>query len=345
MMNKNQSSRYGLAAYTLVIPLIFLCMVFSYAFAQNKPIADTVKVLTSFQQKPEKTPDKALIILDGKIIDKARMDAISPDDIYSVNVLKGKDATDIYGKKGKDGVILITSKKPGTEKSIALSYITSDSAGIKNGSRPKIFLDGKEISEDAMKEMNPDQIMSINVTKNDFITRELGDKDGKNVIRIITKKNSSGGSSEGSNVSYSTSTSGSIDGKVTTIIVTSKGSGEGSGEGKNGATLSVNSSSDGDKVVKGKRYVVTQSGSNVDDKKQFFITSDTETKDGKTVTNSTVKLIPDDVYYLIDGKEGKLSDVKAEDIEKIEVLKGEAAKAKYGDKGAHGVVIITTKKK
>src|ERR1035437_8443910 len=78
MMNKNQSSRFGLAAYALVIPLILLCMVFSYAFAQDKPIMDTVKSftklqLTNDQQKPEKTPDKALIILDGKVIDKAKM--------------------------------------------------------------------------------------------------------------------------------------------------------------------------------------------------------------------------------------------------------------------------------
>jgi bla regulator protein BlaR1 len=337
MMNKNQSSRYGLAAYTLVIPLIFLCMVFSYAFAQDKPIADTVKVFTSFQQKPEKTPDKALIILDGKVIDKATMDAINPEDIYSVNVLKGKDATDIYGKKGKDGVVLITSKKPGKEKSFALPYITLDSAGIKNGSRPKIFIDGKEVSEDAMKELNPDQIITVNVSKNDFTTRELGlgDKEGKDVIRIITKKNSSGGSSEGSNVSYSTSTSGSSDGKATTITITGKGT----GEGKNGSKIYVSGSNDGKTQVIQKRYVVT------DDKPQVIISTDTETKDGKTVSNSTLKLIPDDVYYLIDGKEGKPSDLKAENIEKIEVLKGEAAKAAYGEKGAHGVVLITTKKK
>ena len=37
MMNKNQSSKYGLAAYALVIPLILLCMVFSFAIAQEKP--------------------------------------------------------------------------------------------------------------------------------------------------------------------------------------------------------------------------------------------------------------------------------------------------------------------
>jgi len=337
MMNKNQSSKYGLAAYTLIIPLIFLCMVFSYAFAQDKPIADTVKVFTSTFQ-PDKAPDKALIILDGKVIDKAKMDAINPEDIYSVNVLKGKDATNIYGRKGKDGVILITSKKPGTEKKITLAYYSKDTLGMKNGSKPTIILDGKEVSEDVMKELNPNQIISINITKNDFTARELGDKDGKSVIRIITKKNNAIGSSEGSNVSYSTSSSSSGDGKATTIIVTSKGT----GDEKDGNTITVSSSADGNKNVVQKRYII--SGANADDKKQFFITTDTETKNGTTATNSSIKLSPDDAYILIDGKEGKLSDVKAENIEKIEVLKGESAKAKYGDKGAKGVILITLKK-
>jgi TonB-dependent SusC/RagA subfamily outer membrane receptor len=37
--------------------------------------------------------------------------AINPDDIESINVLKGESATAIYGKRGENGVILITMKK------------------------------------------------------------------------------------------------------------------------------------------------------------------------------------------------------------------------------------------
>ena len=36
---------------------------------------------------------------------------INPDDIESINVLKGESATAIYGKRGENGVILITMKK------------------------------------------------------------------------------------------------------------------------------------------------------------------------------------------------------------------------------------------
>jgi TonB-dependent SusC/RagA subfamily outer membrane receptor len=52
--------------------------------------------------------------------------------------------------------------------------------------------------------------------------------------------------------------------------------------------------------------------------------------------------------YIIDGKEqptGKnINDIKPNDIESISVLKGEAALKTYGEKGVHGVIIITSKK-
>jgi len=55
----------------------------------------------------EKTP---LFILDGKEISKEEMDQLDSDSIEKIEVLKGESATEKYGDKGKDGVILITSK-------------------------------------------------------------------------------------------------------------------------------------------------------------------------------------------------------------------------------------------
>lgn len=54
-----------------------------------------------------KTP---LYILNGKEISKEEMDAIKPDSIEKVEVLKGESATKKYGEKGENGVILITTK-------------------------------------------------------------------------------------------------------------------------------------------------------------------------------------------------------------------------------------------
>ena len=51
-----------------------------------------------------------LYILDGKEISGAEMKKLDPNSIESINVLKNKAATDIYGDKGANGVILITLK-------------------------------------------------------------------------------------------------------------------------------------------------------------------------------------------------------------------------------------------
>jgi len=53
----------------------------------------------------------ALYFVDGKEITFEEMKKISPDDIEKIEVLKGKTATEKYGEKAKNGVILITTKK------------------------------------------------------------------------------------------------------------------------------------------------------------------------------------------------------------------------------------------
>ncbi len=52
-----------------------------------------------------------LIILDGKEISQKEMDDLDSDNIETIEVLKGESATKKYGKKAKDGVVVITSKK------------------------------------------------------------------------------------------------------------------------------------------------------------------------------------------------------------------------------------------
>jgi len=52
-----------------------------------------------------------LIFIDGKEVEKSKMNELDPNKIESVSVLKGESAIEKYGKKAKDGVILITTKK------------------------------------------------------------------------------------------------------------------------------------------------------------------------------------------------------------------------------------------
>ncbi len=49
-------------------------------------------------------------IVDGKVIDAFQLSDMSPDQIESIDVLKGNTATARYGEKAKDGAILITTK-------------------------------------------------------------------------------------------------------------------------------------------------------------------------------------------------------------------------------------------
>ena len=58
----------------------------------------------------------------------AAMD-INPDDIASLNVLKGAGATALYGSRGTNGVILITTKKGKSKKGIGFSFSSSLTAG------------------------------------------------------------------------------------------------------------------------------------------------------------------------------------------------------------------------
>lgn len=74
---------------------------------------DSTEVVTIRPTGQKAGSGRPLIVVDGVVkgnIDVESLD-ISPDDIESINILKDKASVDIYGEKGKDGVILITTKK------------------------------------------------------------------------------------------------------------------------------------------------------------------------------------------------------------------------------------------
>ncbi len=55
--------------------------------------------------------EQPLMIVDGEEKSNMKMDEISPEDIETIEVLKGDKAVEKYGDKAKDGVIMITTKK------------------------------------------------------------------------------------------------------------------------------------------------------------------------------------------------------------------------------------------
>ena len=59
---------------------------------------------------------KPLFIVDGKEFGKEKAGELKPDDIETIQVLKGEKATDKYGDKGKNGVVEIVLKKENMTK-------------------------------------------------------------------------------------------------------------------------------------------------------------------------------------------------------------------------------------
>ncbi|RVU01731.1 TonB family protein [Mucilaginibacter limnophilus] len=74
---------------------------------------DTLKNSGNFVIKftPNSSANKALVIIDGKESSYDYLSKMNVNTIQSISVLKDNSATSIYGTKGKNGVLLITTKR------------------------------------------------------------------------------------------------------------------------------------------------------------------------------------------------------------------------------------------
>ena len=177
--------------------------------------------------KRRKQQEKVLIVIDGEIRGegKAVMDAINPNQIESMNVLKDEFATEKYGDKGKNGVIEFTMKTAKADTEVVVtghrSEMPADSLdgkatgiriveteeitnvadttkppkivirGVKSeGGAPLIVIDGVVQPVDMrVDKLNPEQIESISILKDQSAVAIYGDK-AKEGVMLITTKNS-----------------------------------------------------------------------------------------------------------------------------------------------------------
>jgi TonB family protein len=70
------------------------------------------------------------VLIDGVPSDEKALKLLDPDRIESVNVLKDEQATSKYGDKGKDGVILVTTKKGNTNETKVTANQQPDNSRI-----------------------------------------------------------------------------------------------------------------------------------------------------------------------------------------------------------------------
>ena len=108
-----------------------------------------------------------LYVLNGNVQENFNQNTIAPNEISSVNVIRGKDATDKYGKKAGYGVIEITSKNTTTNHN------------------PLYLVDGKEKSN--ISTIDSNTIESVKVLTGEGATKKYGEKGKNGVVEISTK--------------------------------------------------------------------------------------------------------------------------------------------------------------
>jgi len=173
---------------------------------------------------------------------------------------------------------------------------------------PVIIINGKEVSTADLKTLDPLSIKTIDIRE--------GQQGAKNSTTKIVRVDASGSKVEpGKQVLTITIDSTNYKGQV--IIKTSDDPIVAMAE-KDPRTITINAADEKGKKV----YTIV-----------------------RTEKNATE--LPKDVLYIMDGKEiseKDMKDLSPNMIQSINVLKGESAKALYGEKGKNGVIEIKTKK-
>lgn len=90
----------------------------------NSQRPGSVGSITVRGQRSINASSAPLYVVDGMIIQNGGIDNINPQDIESIEVLKDASSTAVYGARGANGVILVTTKK-GKEGKVSINYAGS----------------------------------------------------------------------------------------------------------------------------------------------------------------------------------------------------------------------------
>jgi bla regulator protein blaR1 len=130
-----------------------------------------------------KNGTEPLYVIDGKITTGEALSKLNPNEIESVEILKDKSATVLYGEQGKNGVVLVKTKKTTT--------FLSDNSAItfkrKTKEEPLYVVNDVITTIQAVEKIIPSEIESVDVLKDNTATDLYGEKGKNGVIIIITK--------------------------------------------------------------------------------------------------------------------------------------------------------------
>ena len=87
----------------------------------NSQRPGTVGSITIRGQRSISASSDPLYVVDGMIMQNNGIDGINPQDIESIEILKDASATAIYGARGANGVVIVTTKK-GKAGKVSINY-------------------------------------------------------------------------------------------------------------------------------------------------------------------------------------------------------------------------------
>lgn len=279
--------------------------------------------------------DSALCIVDGKKVSREEIDKLSPDQIKSVTVLKGKMAVEKYGDEAKGGALLISTKESDDTQPMKITLSNDGKQGFQtsyyviNGKKVpaevidnlstgkfSYIINGKEVSAEDMEKLNlSGQVGNISI---------LNDN-GENTIIIHSKKSSLN--------NWQQQVKALSDSIRAEVAVTKEGKELSPEAMARIEALSARISANADSITRA-----------IDEKGINALSTLNHHTDS---VSAYVKQIPN-IIYVVDGKkvsEKKFNKLRPNDIASITVLKGGEANKKYGAKENDNVLIITTRKK
>ena len=206
MMKKNISNPLKKLYALLVIPalVIFLSAFAEKVYVEQDPPQESkmgirIRSVSNESIIDSKSTDKPLFLVDGKEV--STIEDIKPENIESFSILKDKTSTELYGEKGKNGVILITTKanemsetereqqsiqrQAQQEAQIKESLLSLSNLNNQTGGEPLILVDGKE--NQSLENIKPEDIETISILK-EGTAAQYGEKGRNGVILITTKK-------------------------------------------------------------------------------------------------------------------------------------------------------------
>lgn len=158
--------------------------------------------ISSEMDKTWNTLPEALIVIDGNESSREELKNMSPNNIQSLSILKNESATRVFGEKGKNGIIIVTTKNAGSSGQNAppppppapQTQTVQQTQQFQPPRPPMpeylVVIDGvitDKNRRDVQKELGYDFGLAKVITGQEAIDK-YGEKGAKGVYEIITRK-------------------------------------------------------------------------------------------------------------------------------------------------------------